>query len=180
MADQPSIIAVQTIIGYGAPHKENTYEAHGSPLGEEEVQAAKANLGWPADQHFLIPGEALEHFRQALTNGAEAESAWQARLGLRAGVPRAGGRVQAPHGRRTARPAGTPTCQRSRPTPRAWPRARPARRSSASLGKRLPELMGGSADLDPSTFTNLEGEGDFENPPPAAGMPRAPTASRGG
>src|SRR5258708_9824940 len=78
--NQPSLIAVRTIIGYGAPHKENTFEVHGNPLGPDEVLAAKKNLAWPSEPAFLLPGEALEHFRQALATGAEAEAAWQARL----------------------------------------------------------------------------------------------------
>jgi transketolase len=164
VGDQPSIIAVRTIIGYGAPHKENTYEVHGSPLGEEELRAAKANLGWPTEQMFLIPGEALENFRQALTNGAEAEAAWQARL---AKYERAFPEPAAEFKRRMAGelPAGwDKDLPAFAPDPKGLATRKAGQKVIGALGKRLPELMGGSADLDPSTFTNLEGEGDFENP----------------
>ena len=78
--DRPSIIMVHTTIGYGAPHKQNTFGVHGSPLGPDEVKAAKENLGWPLDPPFYIPGEALEHFREALDNGKRAESEWNTRF----------------------------------------------------------------------------------------------------
>ena len=164
VSDQPSIIIVRNIIGYGAPHKENTFEAHGSPLGPDEVRAAKENLGWPADSAFLIPGEALEHFRQALTNGAEAEAAWQARLDKYAqAFPEPGAEFK----RRMSGelPAGwdadLPTFA---PDPKGLATRKASQKVFNLLGKRLPELMGGSADLDPSTFTNLEELGDFESP----------------
>ena len=75
--DRPSLICVRTIIGYGAPHKQNTFEAHGSPLGPDEVKAAKENLGWPIEPAFYIPGEALEHFREAIDRGKIDQAAWQ-------------------------------------------------------------------------------------------------------
>src|SRR5712692_7294733 len=62
---RPSLIAVRTVIGYGAPHKAGTFEAHGSPLGPDEVKAAKQNLGWPTEPEFHIPEEALANFRRA-------------------------------------------------------------------------------------------------------------------
>ena len=75
--DQPSLIAVRTIIGYGSPNKQGTSQAHGSPLGEDEVRLAKENLGWPSEESFFIPGDALEHFRSAVDKGAAAEAQWQ-------------------------------------------------------------------------------------------------------
>jgi transketolase len=163
MPNQPSIIAVRTIIGYGAPHKQNTFEAHGSPLGPDEVLAAKKNLGWPTEPAFLLPGEALEHFRQALASGAEAEAGWNTKL---AAYEQAYPGPAAELKRRIAAdlPAGW---DKDLPTFPADPKGVATRKAGQklinTLGKRLPELMGGSADLDPSTFTNLEGEGDFEN-----------------
>jgi transketolase len=162
--NQPSLIAVRTIIGYGAPHKENTFEVHGSPLGPDEVLAAKKNLGWPTEPAFLLPGEALEHFRQALTSGADLQSAWQARLDA---YGQAFPELAAEFNRRAAGdlPEGWDT---NLPTFPADPKGLATRKAGQkviqALGQRLPELMGGSADLDPSTFTNLEGQGDFENP----------------
>jgi transketolase len=162
--DQPSIILVRNIIGFGAPHKQNTFEAHGSPLGPDEVRAAKENLGWPAEPAFVIPGEALENFRQALTQGSEAESAWNARL---AAYEKAFPEPAAEFKRRMAGdlPAGW---DEGLPTFPADPKGVATRKASQKvinlLGARLPELMGGSADLDPSTFTELDNLGDFESP----------------
>ena len=76
--DQPSLIAIRTIIGYGSPNKQGTSRAHGSPLGEDEVRLAKNALGWPTEASFFIPGDALEHFRRAIDRGAAAEAEWNA------------------------------------------------------------------------------------------------------
>jgi len=75
---QPSLIAIRTIIGYGSPNKQGTSAAHGSPLGEDEVKLAKKALGWPSEDSFFIPGDALEHFRSAIDKGAAAEAEWNA------------------------------------------------------------------------------------------------------
>src|SRR5262245_51521233 len=77
---QPSIILVRTIIGYGAPHKQGTFEAHGSPLGPDELGAAKMNLGWPTEPAFWIPPEVAEHFGNARARGAQVVRDWDARL----------------------------------------------------------------------------------------------------
>ncbi len=78
--DQPSLIAVRTIIGYGSPNKQGSSAAHGSPLGVDEVALAKQNLGWSTTDSFFIPGEALEHFRSCIDAGAAAEKVWQRKL----------------------------------------------------------------------------------------------------
>src|SRR5512139_3499149 len=77
---RPTLIRVCTIIGFGAPHKQNTFEAHGSPLGPDEVKAAKENLGWPTEPPFYIPDEALARFRRALDAGQALQTAWQAKF----------------------------------------------------------------------------------------------------
>ena len=79
-ADQPSLIAIRTIIGYGSPNKQGTSSAHGSPLGDDEVALAKQTLGWNTSETFHVPGEALEHFRGAVDAGAAAESEWRSRF----------------------------------------------------------------------------------------------------
>ncbi|MCC6190968.1 MAG: transketolase [Anaerolineales bacterium] len=163
-ADRPSLIAVRTIIGYGAPHKENTFEAHGSPLGPDELKAAKRNLGWPEDAMFLVPGEALENFRQALARGAEAEAAWNRRLAAYAqAFPEQAAELKR---RLTGElPAGW---DEGLPEFAADAKGLATRKASEkvmqALGQRLPELMGGSGDLNPSTYTVLKGAGDFESP----------------
>ena len=78
--EQPSLILVHTHIGYGSPHKEDTFEAHGSPLGEKEVKLTKQALGWPLDPAFYIPDKALAHFRLALKKGQQAQAEWDARF----------------------------------------------------------------------------------------------------
>lgn len=80
VADRPSLIAFRTIIGYGSPNKQGTSDAHGSPLGDDEVALAKQSLGWNATDHFHVPGAALEHFRGAIDAGAAAESEWASRF----------------------------------------------------------------------------------------------------
>ena len=73
---RPSLILVRTHIGFGSPHKQDTFAAHGSPLGEAEVRATKQALGWPLEPTFLVPPEVQAHCRQALSAGAQAEAAW--------------------------------------------------------------------------------------------------------
>ena len=75
--DKPSLIIVKTIIGYGSPNKKNTSEAHGSPLGKDEVVLTKQNLGWPWDEPFYVPDEALQYCRQAVVRGAEEQHKWK-------------------------------------------------------------------------------------------------------
>ena len=79
VTDRPTLIAVHTTIGYGSPNKAGSSDAHGSPLGPDEVRLTKQALGWP-DEDFHIPGEALEHFREAIPRGAQQESAWRSRF----------------------------------------------------------------------------------------------------
>jgi len=161
---RPSLICVRTIIGYGAPHKQNTFEAHGSPLGPDEVINAKKNLGWPTEPAFFIPGEALEHFREALTHGAQWESEWDAAFANYAAAhPDLAAELQ----RRIdgALPAGWDA---GLPTFNADSKGLATRKANEAalqaLAKTLPELFGGSADLNPSTFTWLKGLGDFQSP----------------
>jgi len=162
VTDQPSIILVRTIIGFGAPHKQNTFEAHGSPLGPEELKAAKENLGWPTEPNFQIPGQALENFRQAIDKGKQAQVEWQKTF---AAYEKAYPDLANEFKRRLegTLPEGWDAAL---PTFAADPKGLATRKASESamqaLAKTLPELMGGSADLNPSTFTWLKGEGDFE------------------
>jgi transketolase len=77
---RPSFIMVHTTIGYGSPHKAGSSEAHGAPLGADEVKLTKKNLGWDPDKQFYLPEEAVAHFRTAVERGAQAEAAWQKRF----------------------------------------------------------------------------------------------------
>ena len=78
--DRPSLIVAHTHIGFGSPHKQDTFQAHGEPLGDEEVRLTKRALGWPEDRTFYVPEEALREFRKAVDRGAELETAWQRRM----------------------------------------------------------------------------------------------------
>ena len=78
--NRPSLILCRTHIGYGSPKKQDSFEAHGSPLGEDELQAAKKALGWPTMEKFFLPPAAVDHFREALGKGAEAQTLWKAKF----------------------------------------------------------------------------------------------------
>jgi transketolase len=161
---RPSLIRVRTTIGYGSPNKQNTFEAHGSPLGPDEVKRTKENLGWPVEPAFLIPGEALEHFRQAVTEGERREAEWRAGLQRYAQAHPA---EAAEFNRRFAAelPPGWDAGLPEFPADAKGVATRKASEAAMqALAQTLPELMGGSADLNPSTFTWLKGQGDFLPP----------------
>src|SRR5204863_9773732 len=77
---RPSLILLRTHIGYGSPGKQDTFEAHGSPLGEAEVKLTKEKLGWPQEPKFYIPDDALAQFRLAVSNGQKVEASWKERF----------------------------------------------------------------------------------------------------
>ena len=161
VSDRPSFISVRTIIGYGAPHKQGTFHVHGSPLGPEEVKAAKENLGWPLDPAFLIPDDVGAHFRSAKERGSQQQGEWRKRLAAyQAAFPDLAAEL-------TRRLAGAlpDSWDTDLPTFKADAKGVATRKASEgvmqALAAKLPELMGGSADLDPSTFTWLKGQGDF-------------------
>src|SRR5256714_7041502 len=79
VTDRPSLVVVRSHIAYGAPHLQDTYKAHGSPLGEEEVRLTKEGYGWDPDAHFLVPDEVLGHFRECVDRGKRLESEWDER-----------------------------------------------------------------------------------------------------
>lgn len=150
---RPSIIMVRNIIGYGLPTRQGTSKAHGEPPGDKELNAAKDNLGWPQEPRFYVPDDALAFFRQAATQGPAREAAWQAKFeAYRAEYPELAAELE-------RRLAGA--------LPVGWadgliefPADAKGLASRASSGKvlnaiaeRLPELVGGSADLAPSTVT---------------------------
>jgi len=162
--ERPSLILVRTHIGYGSPHKHDSFEAHGSPLGVEEVRLTKENLGWPTQPPFLIPQAALTHFRKALERGARQEAAWDERMAAYAKhFPDLAEEL-----RRSVSGALAPDWQQDIPVFAADPKGMATRVASGkvmnAIAPRVPALAGGSADLDSSTHTALKGMGDF-NPP---------------
>lgn len=163
-ASRPSLILVRTHIGYGSPNKHDSFEAHGSPLGVEEVRLTKQRLGWPIEPPFLIPEPALAHMRQALARGQNAEATWSQRMQAYAlDFPDLAAELQC--SLRGELPSGWDA---DIPTFPADAKGMATRAASAkvmnAMAQRLPALTGGSADLDPSTKTALKGGGDF-NPP---------------
>ncbi len=159
---RPSLIRVRTHIGYGAPHKQDTSQAHGSPLGPEEARAAKEAYGWDPDRTFVVPDAARHHLRRAVARGAELEDGWAQRLdrwsqrwpALRAEWDR--GQADAPpRGWAEALPAFTPA-----DGPMATRVAGHA--VLQKLVSVMPWLIGGDADLSESTRTAIDEGGDFD------------------
>ncbi len=164
---RPSLIVVRTHIGYGSP-EQDSFKAHGSPLGEEGVRRTKEALGWPLQPAFLVPDEAAARMREAIVRGAAAEEAWEARFRAYAQA-HAGVAAELERSLHAGLPDGWDAAVPVFP-PDAKGMA--TRESSGkvlnAIAPRLPQLTGGSADLDPSTKTALKGLGDF-NPPAAPG-----------
>ncbi len=159
VTDRPSLIAVRTIIGHGSPNKQGTSDAHGSPLGEDEVRLAKEALGWDPDVKFFVPGAALEHFRSAVDSGAADEAAWNSRyVAWRSAYPDLASewdRAQAGQfndGWRDELPS--------------WQAGQQVATRNAGgdvlnvLASNAPTMIGGDADLAGSTKTLIKGAND--------------------
>lgn len=161
--ERPSLVIVRSHIGWGAPHKQDTAAAHGSPLGEEEIRETKRFYGWPEEAKFLVPDRAREHMGRAVERGRELREAWEARLeayrrdhpDLAAGFERAL-RGELPDGWDGAIPDFQPDQE-----PMAT-RAASGKVLNA-FAERVPWLMGGSADLAGSNKSLLDDSGDFES-----------------
>lgn len=159
---RPSLILCRTVIGFGAPNRQGTSKAHGEPLGDEELNAAKDNLGWEQEPRFFIPDEALVFYRQAVDKGAELESDWKKHFdAYKKEHPDLGGELQ----RRLngELPEGW---EASLPTFPADAKGMATRAASGktinALAPKLPELIGGSADLAPSNNTKIDGSPAFQ------------------
>jgi transketolase len=163
-ADRPTLIIVRSVIAWGAPTKHDTADAHGAPLGEEEVRATKLAYGWPPEAKFLVPPEVPEHFRAGLgARGGAARRAWDERFAqYRKQFPEAAAELEM-----MARRELPPGWDADLPKFPADAKGVASRVSSGKVlnqaAKRIPWLVGGSADLAPSTRTLLEfeGAGDF-------------------
>jgi transketolase len=160
---RPSLILIRTHIGYGSP-EQDSFEAHGSPLGVDDVRKTKEKLNWPVEPAFLVPDAALAHFREALGRGAKDEAAWNERLASYThAFPELASELQ--RSLRGELPAGW---NADIPVFPADAKGIATREASGkvmnAIAPKLPALTGGSADLDPSTKTALKGLGDF-NPP---------------
>ena len=162
-ATRPSLILVRTHLGFGSP-EQDSFKAHGSPLGVADVARTKQNLGWPQEPAFLVPAPARARFREALEQGAKAESDWKERM--------------VAYARDFPELAREFDLRQKAELPAGWDADLPVFAADAkgmatrvaggkvmnAIAAKLPALVGGSADLDPSTHTALKGQGDF-NPP---------------
>lgn len=163
--DRPTFIIVDSHIAYGAPHKQDTEAAHGEPLGEDEIRLAKRNYGWPEDARFLVPPEVPENFRNGIAKrGKELRTAWDALLEkYKKDYPELAEHLRLMQHREL--PQGW---DKDLPIFPADPKGLATRESSAkvlnAIAKNVPWLIGGAADLAPSTKTRLtfDGAGDFE------------------
>jgi transketolase len=163
--DRPTLIIVDSHIAYGAPNKQDTSAAHGEPLGEEEVRLAKRNYGWPEDAKFYVPDGVYDHFRAGIgKRGKELRDAWFARVReYRDKYPELADQFYRMMHRQL--PEGW---DKGLPTFAADAKGLATRDSSGkvlnALATNVPWLMGGSADLAPSTKTRLtfDGAGDIE------------------
>jgi transketolase len=161
-SERPSLIIVRSHIGFGSPHKQDTSGAHGSPLGEEEVRLTKEAYGWDPDKHFYVPDEALKHFRGCVERGAEQQSEWQARFEAW-GEEHPELRVEFERLVRGEPPAGWDA---DVPRFHASGSMTATRKSSQAVlqwaAEKVPELVGGAADLATSTLTVIDDGGDVE------------------
>jgi transketolase len=159
---KPSLILVHTHIGYGSPKKQDTFGAHGSPLGEEELQATKKALGWPTMDKFYLPQQAVDKFREAVGKGARAQKNWQDKFeAYRKDYPKEAAEFE-------QLMSGKLPADWNTDLPKWTPADKPIATRAAggevmnALARRLRNLAGGSADLNPSTNTALKGLGDFQ------------------
>ena len=159
--DRPSLISIHTVIGYGSPHKAGTSQAHGSPLGEEETRLTKEALGWPPEPPFYIPEEARQHMRQAVQHGRESQREWDSRLAAyEAAYPELARQLESaltgelPQGWDADIPV-FPADEKGMAT----------RNSSGivlnAIAAHVPTMIGGDADLAPSTKTLIKDSGNF-------------------
>jgi transketolase len=162
--DRPSLVVARTHIGYGSPHKQDTWHAHGEPLGVEEVRLTKRALGWPDDRRFYVPEDALGEFRKAISRGTELETAWRRGVDVhRRAHP--GLADQFEHALAGRLPAGWEAHLPIFTSADGAMATRGATRTVINaLAGIVTNLVGGSADLDPSTRTAMKGCGDFESP----------------
>ncbi len=158
--DRPSLIIVRTHIAFGSPHKQDTADAHGAPLGADEVKATKQNLGWPSLEPFYVPDEALAEWRQVKERGRRLQDDWQQRWqAYEKAHPDLAAEL-------TRRWSGRLATGWDADLPVFTPKDAQATRAASgkvlnAIAPKLPELVGGSADLTGSNNTQIHGSGNF-------------------
>jgi transketolase len=159
---KPSLIVCRTQIGYGLPTRQGTEKAHGEPPGEQELEGAKRNLDWPTQPRFFVPEDVLDHFRLVGERGKLAEQAWQADLDrYRSEYPDLAAELE----RRLSGdlPSGWDTDLNEFPPDEKGLATRVSSGKVLNiLANRLPEMIGGSADLAPSNKTWIDGVASFQ------------------
>jgi transketolase len=158
---RPSLIRVHSHIGYGSPHRQDTSEAHGKPLGPDEIKLVKEFYGWPLEPPFYVPDAAAEEFGRCVQRGADYEADWQRRFDA--------------YAKATPAKAAEFKSMLSGELPAGWDKDLPvftpkealatresASRAEAAIQPHVWNLFGGAADLNESTFTNVKDGGDFE------------------
>ncbi len=159
---RPSLLRIRTHIGYGSP-LQDTREAHGEPLGPEKTLATKEKLGWPATPPFLVPAVAGAHLQEAVLRGRQAERTWQELFQrYRARYPREAAAFE-DQMRGVLPPDWKDGLPQFRPEDGPMATRDASQKVLTALSPRLPALLGGSADLSPSTKTLLAGTGDFDS-----------------
>lgn len=168
--DRPTLVIVRTNIAFGSPNKQDTAEAHGSPLGEKEVALTKEALGWPKEPDFFVPEDVLAHFREAVPRGEAGEREWRLKMAAYMGaypdLAMEWERVMwgdLPDGWESALPAFPPGTA-------AMATRKVSGKVINAIAPKIPELAGGSADLAPSTNTLMDEGGAF--------LPDAPPGGR--
>lgn len=155
---QPTLIVIKTVIGYGSPNKGGTSEAHGSPLGADEIKLVKQYYGWP-DEPFYIPGAALEHFREAVERGAAEENGWNEKLAAwRAAFPELAAEWDAAQSGEL--PAGWDADLPVYSTDKQIATRVASGEALNAIAKHIPTMIGGDADLAGSTRTLIKGAGN--------------------
>jgi transketolase len=159
--ERPSLIAVRTHIGYGAPHKQDTQKAHGAALGEDEVRLAKQFYGWDPDAHFFVPDEALELCRRAIPAGKALVEEFHGRFqAYTSAYPEESAELRRRN--RGELREGALNGLKTYAVGEELATRQASQQAIAALADPVPELFGGAADLSESNLTDIKGAGDFE------------------
>src|SRR6202050_3558517 len=161
---RPSLILARTHIGYGSPHKQDNFTAHGDPLGEEELLATKKALGWPSMEKFYLPQDSVAYFRQAVPQGVQSEDEWRKKFdAYKQAFPKEAAEFESIVSDKLPQNCDV-DLPKWEPTDKPIATRAAAGEAMNALAKHIPNLIGGSADLNPSTRTALKGLGDFQSP----------------
>lgn len=160
--ERPSLVILKTHIAYGSPNKQDTADAHGAPLGVDEIRLTKQNLGWPEDESFLVPEAVSKKFMESVPKGEKAESVWMARFEAysKANPDMANQWVNAVSG--FLAPGWDADLPEFSPSDDPIATRAASGKVLNAIAKKLPTLMGGSADLAPSNKTFIDGCPEFQ------------------